>query len=74
MNETVSLEANQQIAGLLVTMTDQRAGHYRIAMLLDAEPGAWFDPAFLRQIDSTATPLSVSDGERKVLNLRVPIE
>ncbi|HEU4938552.1 MAG TPA: carboxypeptidase-like regulatory domain-containing protein [Vicinamibacterales bacterium] len=126
MNEALSVKANQQISGLVVTMTDQRAeisgtlltasgepapqylilvyptderywtaqsgrmlgtrpkedgsftlsglraGRYRIATLLDAESGVWFDPAYLRQIDTTATALSVTDGERKVLNLRAP--
>ena len=56
------------------TLSGLRAGRYRIATLLDAETGAWFDPAYLKQIDTTATALSVTDGERKVLNLRVPNE
>ena len=40
----------------------------------DAEPGAWFDPGFLRQIHAAGTPLSLIDGERRVLKLRVPDE
>ena len=48
------------------------AGSYRLATLLDAEFGAWFDPAFLHRIDTASTALSIADGERKVLNLRVP--
>jgi hypothetical protein len=48
------------------------AGSYRLATLLDAELGAWFDPAFLRRIDSTSMAVSIADEERKVLNLRVP--
>ena len=47
-------------------------GSYRLATLLDGEFGAWFDPAFLRRIDSTSMAVSIADDERKVLNLRVP--
>lgn len=49
-----------------------RGGSYRVATLLDVEFGAWFDPAFVRELESTSTPLVVVDGEKKVLNLRVP--
>ena len=49
-----------------------RAGHYRVATLLDAEFGAWFDPEFLRQLESSSSPLSIAHGEKKRLNLRVP--
>jgi hypothetical protein len=48
------------------------AGRYRLATLLDAEFGAWFDPAFLRRIDSTSMAVSIADDERTVLTLRVP--
>jgi hypothetical protein len=48
------------------------AGSYRLATLLDAEFGAWFDPAFLRRIDPASMAVSIADDERKVLNLRVP--
>ncbi len=47
-------------------------GSYRLATLLDAEFGAWFDPAFLRRIDGTSMPLSIATNDKKVLNLRVP--
>jgi hypothetical protein len=46
-------------------------GEYRIAPVLDPEPGAWFDPAFLQQLDSTALSVSLNEGEKKVQNLRV---
>ena len=49
-----------------------RAGHYRVATLLDAEFGAWFDPEFLRQLESASSPLSIAHGEKKRLDLRVP--
>jgi hypothetical protein len=48
------------------------AGSYRLATLLDAEFGRWFDPAFLRGIDPSSMAVSIGDAERKVLNLRVP--
>jgi hypothetical protein len=49
-----------------------QAGSYRLATLLDAEFGAWFDPAFLRRIDGDSMTLSIATTEKKVLNLRVP--
>ncbi len=47
------------------------AGEYRLAPVLDPEPGSWFDPAFLQQLDNTALRLSVGEGEKKEQNLRV---
>lgn len=52
-------------------ITNLPPGDYRIAPVLDPEPGAWFDPSFLQQLDSTATSLSVNSGEKKVQNLRI---
>ncbi len=48
------------------------AGTYRVATLLDPEFGAWFDPAFLRQLERVSIPLTIGDSEKKALNLRVP--
>jgi hypothetical protein len=47
-------------------------GSYRLATLLDAEFGAWFEPSFLRRIDPASMALSIANHERRVLNLRVP--
>jgi Carboxypeptidase regulatory-like domain len=47
-------------------------GEYRIAPVLDPEPGSWFDPAFLQQLDNTALRVFIGDGEKKEQNLRVP--
>jgi protocatechuate 3,4-dioxygenase beta subunit len=46
-------------------------GNYRLATLLDAEFGAWFNPAFLHRIDADSMALSIARDEKKVLNLRV---
>ena len=46
-------------------------GEYRIAPVLDPEPGAWYDPAFLQQLDGNATRVTLSDGEKKEQTLRV---
>jgi protocatechuate 3,4-dioxygenase beta subunit len=48
------------------------AGDYRLVPVYDPEPGSWFDPAFLQQLDSAAVRVSIGDGERKEQNLRVP--
>lgn len=46
-------------------------GEYRIAPLLDPEPGTWYDPAFLQQLDSAALRVPLGPGEAKVQNLRI---
>jgi hypothetical protein len=46
-------------------------GDYRLATFLDAEPGAWFDPAFLDALGTASIRVSLGDGEKKVQNLRV---
>ncbi len=48
------------------------AGEYRLVPVLDPEPGSWLDPAFLEQLDSSATRVSLSEGEKKDQTLRVP--
>jgi hypothetical protein len=53
-------------------ITGIRAGSYRLATILDAQFGAWFDPAYLRAIDSTSTSVSFASSEHKIINLRVP--
>lgn len=44
-------------------------GDYRIVAVLDAEPGQWFDPAFLRSLSGFVV-LTVSDGGKHVMDLR----
>jgi protocatechuate 3,4-dioxygenase beta subunit len=46
-------------------------GDYRIVPLADVEPGAWFDPAFLQQLDAAALRVSIAEGEKKVQNVRL---
>lgn len=46
-------------------------GEYRIAPLLDPEPGTWYDPAFLQQLDTAALRVPLGPGESKVQNLRI---
>jgi hypothetical protein len=47
------------------------AGDYRLAAMIDVEQGAWFDPAFLQEIDAASTPVRIAEGEQKVQNLQV---
>jgi hypothetical protein len=39
--------------------------------MIDVETGAWFDPAFLQQIDAASTRVTIGDGEKKVQNLQI---
>lgn len=54
------------------SFTDLPAGEYRLAPVLDPEPGSWFDPAFLQELDAAALHVSIAEGEKKEQNLRVP--
>ena len=42
-----------------------------MAPVLDVEPGSWYDPSFLQQLDTTSLRVSVGEGEKKVQNMRV---
>jgi Carboxypeptidase regulatory-like domain len=46
-------------------------GDYRVAPVLDPEPGSWFDGTFLQQLDGSAERFSLTEGEKKVQNVRV---
>jgi hypothetical protein len=54
------------------TFRNPPPGDYRLAPVFDPEPGSWFDPVFLQQLDTTALRVTIGDGEKKVQNLRVP--
>lgn len=47
------------------------AGEYKIVAMVDVEPGAWFDPSFLQQVDAASTRVAIGDGEKKVQNLQI---
>ena len=53
------------------TFRNMPPGNYRIAPVLDPEPGIWFDPAFLQQLDSGALRVPIAPGEKKIQNLRI---
>ena len=48
------------------------AGDYRLVPVYDPEPGSWFDPAFLQQLETASVRVSIAEGEKKEQNLRVP--
>ena len=54
------------------TITGLRPGTYRIATLRDVEFGAWFEPAFLRQLEPKSILVSIAGDGQTILNLRVP--
>ncbi len=65
------LSARPDTAGRF-TFSNLPPGDYRLAPVLDPEPGSWFDPAFLQQLDDGALRVSIAEGEKKEQNLRVP--
>ena len=46
-------------------------GEYRLATLIDPEPGSWFDRELLEQLDATSIRVVLGEGEKKVENLKV---
>ena len=46
-------------------------GEYRLAAVVDPEPGQWFDPEFLRQLVVASTTVRLGEGETKTQDLRV---
>ena len=52
------------------TFTGLAPGEYGIVPLGDIEPGSWFDPAVLQQLDAGAERLTLNDGEKKVQDLK----
>jgi hypothetical protein len=47
------------------------AGEYRIATVLDPEPGSWTDPDYLRELESVSLRVSLRAGEKKTQNIRI---
>jgi len=39
--------------------------------LADVEPGNWFDPAFLQQMEGAAISLRIGEGEKKVQHVQI---
>jgi hypothetical protein len=52
------------------SFTNVAPGEYWIAPVSDAEPGEWFDPAFLQRLLPGGTKLAIREGERKTLDVR----
>jgi hypothetical protein len=53
------------------SVTGLPPGDYRVAPVLDPEPGSWFDGGFLQQLDGASERFSLSEGEKKVQNVKV---
>jgi hypothetical protein len=46
-------------------------GEYRLAAVTDVEPGAWYDPELLRQLQIASVPVRLVEGQAVVQDLRV---
>ncbi len=53
------------------TVRNLPAGSYMIAAVTDVEPGEWYDPDFLAQLAPASMRLTLSDGEKKVQDMRL---
>jgi hypothetical protein len=52
------------------TISDLPAGEYVVSAVEDAEPGEWFDPAFLQRLLPSGVKVVVSEGETKTQDVR----
>ena len=55
------------------TIRNLPPGDYRIATLLDIEPGAVQDAAFLQQVESATMRITLAPGEKKTQDIRLSI-
>jgi len=47
------------------------AGDYRITAVTDVEPGEWYDPDFLNQLNAVSIPIAIAEGEKKQQDIRL---
>jgi uncharacterized protein (DUF2141 family) len=52
------------------TISGLPPGEYVVSALEDAEPGEWFDPAFLQRLLPTGVKLVINEGETKTQDVR----
>ena len=55
------------------TIRNLPPGDYKIATLLDIEPGASQDAAFLQQVDAATMRISLAPGEKKTQDIRLSL-
>lgn len=53
------------------TFPNLPAGDYLLAALSDIEPGAQFDPSFLKELSTAAMRITIADGQRQTQDIRV---
>jgi hypothetical protein len=58
-------------SGARFRVTNLPAGSYLVAATLDSRP-AWADPKFLDSLTRAAQKISIADGEKRTLDLRLP--
>lgn len=46
-------------------------GDYYIGAVTDVEPGEWYDPSFLTELQAAARKFTLSEGEKTVQNLKI---
>jgi uncharacterized protein (DUF2141 family) len=46
-------------------------GQYRLTAITDAEPGEWYNPAFLTQLVGSSMTFSLAEGEKRVQDIRL---
>ena len=50
---------------------DLPAGDYKLVAVEDAEPDSWYDPNVLKQMMAGSMSVKITEGERKVQDIRI---
>jgi protocatechuate 3,4-dioxygenase beta subunit len=53
------------------SFTSVPPGDYKLVALADVEPGSWFDPAFLQQMEGASIAVRIDEGEKKIQDLQI---
>lgn len=53
------------------TVRNLPPGNYAIAAVTDVEPGEWFNPDFLQELQAASMRFSLAEGDKKTQNLRL---
>jgi hypothetical protein len=53
------------------TLRNLPAGDYLLVAVIDVEQDEWFDPSYLQRVAPAAIRVAISDGEKKVQDLRI---
>ena len=67
---TRRIQATRPASDGRFSLNNLPAGDYRLVAVVDAEPGQWFDPAFLRELLPGSMAVTLAKGEKRTQDVR----